>query len=1554
MNKMRKVLAILLCLVMCVTMLPTWAMGEDAEAVEPFSEESAAEMLQEEPADNWQESGKEPEPEEVVQAAYEYEQAEPIVEEPEYDPVEDALPPQAEVWVEETLISEAENEEAGTEEYELLPVPEDDAEQEEIELVMMPAEEEIMLQAEEIETENEETADLMKTYVGMYGNLTWVRDDEGTLTIYGKGEMKSSSGDTALWYGDSTIKKLIINDGVTSIGDEAFYECSNLADVTIPSSVSSIGRMAFTSCRSLTNVTISSSVSSIGEWAFAGCSSLTSFDIPSDMTSIAAHMFEGCSNLTDVTIPSSVTSIESRAFYGCSKLPYLTIPQSVRSIGERAFQSCKGLSSLIIPSYVNSVGDEAFSGCTGLTKVTINGVVNMGKAVFSKCGQLKTAGPVGSDCNIEYPEMDWIPENMLNGCNTLESVIIPSCVGGIGNAAFYGCSSLETVFYDGEGLDWEHIAIEENNDPLLNAQIKYNYLDYLDSLDSGVCGKKITWGLRKNGTIFITGSGEMYDYSSDNPVPWSDYLDSILSVEIRNGVTSIGSMAFSGCKKLSSVSFPDSLTTVRDEAFSKSGLISIVIPDSICTLGRGVFFNCYRLQRVVWSDSLREIPYGTFAICSALNDISIPIGLITIGEHAFQRCTALERITLPESLTTIENGAFAGSGLTFVKLPNGVQTLGEGAFLDCGSLKTVYLSENLNSIPPRVFGKDSSLTNVSIPEGLRIIGEQAFSNCSSLEGIVLPEGLTTIEKGAFFQTGLTAVAMPDSVQSLGDGVFQDCESLKTVYLSENLDSIPFQAFGNDSSLTSVSIPEGLRIIGEQSFSNCSSLKSIALPESLTTIQDSAFFRSGLASVEIPDSVSKLGSSVFLECSSLIKAVLPNQLKQIPEYTFSGCTCLSSIDIPKEVTSIGLAAFAKCSGLKSILLPDSVVTLETNSFAWSGLTSCTIPEYVESIGDGAFGACGKLSTIRIPASVLSIGEEAFSARISLKDIRFMGNAPSIAGASFKNVVANVYYPAGYSWYAENRLNYGGSLTWHSFAMIELGQKELTMQVNSREILSVRLTGGMTMTDVRWNSSDPDVATVSQEGVVSATSEGSTTITATLPESDVTASCVVSVIRMEGERTLDSGECAKGLQWVLKEKNDGATELVLTVTDPTGKATIEGAPWQTYSEQITDIVIPNGVTAIRGGAFAGCTRLTEITIPSSVTEIGENAFSNCNSLTGVKYIGTEKTWTETEISAGNEALTENKLTYLSCEDLEQEHIAEEVVRENEVAATKESEGSYDAVIYCHVCQKELSRESVIVPKLPVNYVLNRTELELVAGETQQLRVMDGDTGKAVTTTGLFIWSSADREVAEVTNGIVQGVRPGSTVVTVRKAEGDYEGRCFVRVLFEDVADSESYFYNPVYWAAGNGITSGTSPTTFSPTRTCTRGQIVTFLWKAKGSPEPASLKNPFTDVSSGDYFFKPVLWAKENGITSGTSATTFSPGNPCTRGQIVTFLWNAMGRPEPTNQNNPFTDVTPDNYFFKPVLWAKEKGITSGTTATTFSPGKACTRAQAMTFLYKAMN
>lgn len=171
------------------------------------------------------------------------------------------------------------------------------------------------------------------------------------------------------------------------------------------------------------------------------------------------------------------------------------------------------------------------------------------------------------------------------------------------------------------------------------------------------------------------------------------------------------------------------------------------------------------------------------------------------------------------------------------------------------------------------------------------------------------------------------------------------------------------------------------------------------------------------------------------------------------------------------------------------------------------------------------------------------------------------------------------------------------------------------------------------------------------------------------------------------------------------------------------------------------------------------------------------------------------------------------------------------------------------------------------------------------------------------------------------------------------------------FTDV-NEDAYYFDSVLWAMENGVTSGTNATTFAPSAACTRAQTVTFLWRAMGSPEPAMTGNPFSDVAADAYYYKAVLWAVEQGITSGTTATTFSPDATVTRAQTVTFLWRAAESPKPPAEN-PFADVAADAYYANAVLWAAEENITSGTSATTFSPGSNCTRAQIVTFLWRAM-
>ena len=201
-----------------------------------------------------------------------------------------------------------------------------------------------------------------------------------------------------------------------------------------------------------------------------------------------------------------------------------------------------------------------------------------------------------------------------------------------------------------------------------------------------------------------------------------------------------------------------------------------------------------------------------------------------------------------------------------------------------------------------------------------------------------------------------------------------------------------------------------------------------------------------------------------------------------------------------------------------------------------------------------------------------------------------------------------------------------------------------------------------------------------------------------------------------------------------------------------------------------------------------------------------------------------------------------------------------------------------------------------------------------------------------------------------------RYGSTGTGTRQLTGTVAIKIGQTMNFIDVKTTD-YFYNSVKWAVGKNITNGTSSTTFSPYKSCTRAEIVTFLWRAAGSPEPTITRNPFRDVNAVTHssYYKAILWASQKGITSGTSATAFSPDQVCTRAQIVTFLYRYAGQPS-GYYSNPFKDVgaTSEASYYNAILWAVGKGITTGTSATTFSPYASCNRAEAVTFLYRYTN
>ncbi len=319
---------------------------------------------------------------------------------------------------------------------------------------------------------------------------------------------------SSVTYNDTTYS-------VTSIGDDAFYECYSLTSITIPNSVTSIGKQAFQYCSSLASITIPNSVTNIGNNAFAGCSSLTSITIPNSVTSIGDYAFGGCSSLTSITIPNSVTSIGDGAFARCSSLASVTIPNGVTSIGDFAFGECYSLTSITIPNSVTSIGNNAFQYCYFLTSITIpNSVTSIGDCAFKSC-------------------------------SSLASVTIPNSVTSIGSLAFYGCSSLTSINVDANNANYCSI------DGVLFSKDKTTLIQY-------------PIGNTRSEYIIPNSVTSIRSYA------FSD-CSSLTSITIPNSVTSIVKYAFDNCKSLTSITIPESVTSIGYAAFGDCSKLTSVI-----------------------------------------------------------------------------------------------------------------------------------------------------------------------------------------------------------------------------------------------------------------------------------------------------------------------------------------------------------------------------------------------------------------------------------------------------------------------------------------------------------------------------------------------------------------------------------------------------------------------------------------------------------------------------------------------------------------------------------------------------------------------------------------------------------------------------------------------------------------------------------------------------------------------------------------------------------------------------------------------------------------
>ena len=888
--------------------------------------------------------------------------------------------------------------------------------------------------AEDPAAETVTTDDAVAIASGTCGeNLTWTLDDAGLLTISGTGDMTNYSLCEAPWWENycDVILSVVIESGVTGIGDCAFQDCRNMKSISIPEGVTRIGDYALASFdlgnRSLTEIRFPDSLTSIGKQAIYGCKAITeiripdgvvsiggpftqcdalkTISIPSSTVDIGAYLVLWCPNLTEVLVDegnTAYTSVDGVLFskdlkklicFPAGKAEEYTVSEGVESIGKYAFDF-SGVRKVVLPGSVVSIGEYAFNNCSSLSDITLkSGITSIGDSAFYRCSSLT---------GITIPDtVTEISGHAFQDCSSLTEIRFTGDAPAIGAMAFYNVTA--TAYYPAGNETWTEEAMQDYGGTITWVEAPASTILY-----SGTCGENLTWVLDNEGTLTISGTGTMEDYFDG--APWYDYRTDIISVVIESGVTSIGNWAFAR-SGMTNISLPEGLTLIGDLAFDGcSSLKSISFPASLSSIGTCLFQDCTNLEEILADgenttfSSLNGVLFDrektvllAYPAGKAGEEYIVPDGVTGIGDYAFYRCGELKNITLPDSLTTIgEDAFFFCSNLTGVSFPGSMTSIALGAFFECSSLTEIGFAGDAPTFGEECFfgvtatayyPADNETWTEAVMQnyGGTITWEEAPASTILYSG-TCGENLTWTLDDA----GLLTIS--------GTGAMEDYSSGGSPW------------FDYRANIITLVIESGVTRVGTYAFEGCRNLTNISLPDCLTII----------------------ASYAFDSCRSLTNVTLPDSLTIIGSYTFWDCASLTDVRIPASVTSIGSGAFSGCSGLTSINIPDGVAHINPQTFAsCKSITNIEIPDRVTSIGWNAFFDCSSLTNITIPGGVTGIGAWAFKDCTSLTEIIFKGDAPSIEASSFTNVTATAYYPAGNeTWTEEVMQNYGGSLTWTS--------------------------------------------------------------------------------------------------------------------------------------------------------------------------------------------------------------------------------------------------------------------------------------------------------------------------------------------------------------------------------------------------------------------------------------------------------------------------------------------------------------------------------------------
>ena len=732
---------------------------------------------------------------------------------------------------------------------------------------------------------------------------------------------------------------------------------------------------------------------------------------------------------------------------------------------------------------------------------------------------------------------------------------------------------------------------------------------------SGTCGSNLTWALSNDGTLTISGTGTMSNYTFSSGTPWEARKSSIKTVAVGSGVTSVGDYAFSGCANLITVNLPDGLKSVGSTCFSNcDALVSITFPNTVTSIGSGCMYDCDKLRNVTLSDTLLSIGYQAFFDCDLLTAINLPDSVTSIGRDAFFSCNNLQTVKLSSGLASIASSCFQNCMISELTIPEGVTSIGEQAFYST-PLTSIHLPSTLENVLSSAFGYCSSLSDVYFAgtqaqaEAI-LIGtgntclsaatwhfgssegsqEEPDHSCGDhLSWSLTDSGILTITgSGAMSdfsdsncpwasqKAAITTVSIETGVTSIGNNAFNSCENLLVLNIPSTLISIGADAFRACAKLTVVnyagtSVQKSAITIGANNGNlteadwYCSDGESQGIGATSGTCgsrltwalsNDGTLTISGTGTMSSYTSSS--GTPWEARKGNIKTVVIGSGVTSVGDYAFNGCVNLIAVNLPDGVKTIGSYVFFDCDSLISISLPDSVTAIGAYCFySCDNLRNITLSDSLDSIGSNCFYSCRSLSSIDLPDSLTSIGSWCFA---------------------YCNLLQSIILP-------------GGMADVSSYCFSSSGLSELTLSEGITNINNNAFSSS-SLTSVYFPST---LENVSSNAFANCSSLSDVYFAGTRAQAE-------AILIGTGNTYLSAAN------WHF---TDNPPQNLTTLTLPSMLTTIESEAFSGIA--VHKIIIPDSVEVIESRAFADSLSLQELYFEGSPFSIANDILSGCDNVT-----------------------------------------------------------------------------------------------------------------------------------------------------------------------------------------------------------------------------------------------------------------------------------------------------------------------------------------------------